>query len=185
MRFFVIGAGTDDAYRVRLRHAGLPVHRSCHIYHRTTAAHRAGATGGVADEQHPGKLGLAAAVQIPLPQAGIRDRGIHRDDPGRLHRRHHAVPDNQRRHGADHVVHAVRVGLYGIVYIATFAADKRSFDREYWRFSFSYSLAVVLHALSQIILNSSAKILIDKLCGRAEAAYYGVTYSAAMCSTSS
>lgn len=75
---------------------------------------------------------------------------------------------------------AVRVGLYGIVYIAVFAAGRRLFDREYWRFSFSYSLAVVPHALSQIILNSSARILIDKLCGRAEAAYYGVTYSAAM-----
>ncbi|WP_289068329.1 lipopolysaccharide biosynthesis protein [uncultured Bifidobacterium sp.] len=75
---------------------------------------------------------------------------------------------------------AIRVGLYGIIYIAVFAAGRRLFDREYWRFSFSYSLAVVPHALSQIILNSSARILIDKLCGRAEAAYYGVTYSAAM-----
>lgn len=74
----------------------------------------------------------------------------------------------------------VRVGLYGIIYIIVFAVGKRLFNREYWRFSLSYSLAVVPHALSQIILNSSARILIDKLCGRAEAAYYGVTYSAAM-----
>ncbi|MBW3082608.1 oligosaccharide flippase family protein [Bifidobacterium sp. 6T3] len=74
----------------------------------------------------------------------------------------------------------VRVSLYGIIYIIVFAVGKRLFNREYWRFSLSYSLAVVPHALSQIILNSSARILIDKLCGRAEAAYYGVTYSAAM-----
>lgn len=75
---------------------------------------------------------------------------------------------------------AVRVSLYGIIYIVVFTTGRRLFDHEYWRFSFSYSLAVMPHALSQIILNSSARILIDKLCGRAEAAYYGVTYSAAM-----
>lgn len=74
----------------------------------------------------------------------------------------------------------VRVVLYGIIYIVIFVVGRRLFDREYWRFSLSYSLAVMPHALSQIILNSSARILIDKLCGRAEAAYYGVTYSAAM-----
>ena len=43
-----------------------------------------------------------------------------------------------------------------------------------------YSLAVVPHALAQIILNSSDRIMIDKLCGRNDVAYYGVTYSAAM-----
>lgn len=74
----------------------------------------------------------------------------------------------------------VRILLYGTIYISVFIKGKTFFNREYWKFALRYSVAVIPHALAQIILNSSDRIMIDRMCGREEAAYYGVTYSAAM-----
>lgn len=73
-----------------------------------------------------------------------------------------------------------RLLIYGIIYLSVLLKGKMGFNKKYWKFGLKYSVAVVPHALSQIILNSSDRIMIDKLCGRADAAYYGVTYSAAM-----
>lgn len=70
--------------------------------------------------------------------------------------------------------------LYGVIYIIVFQKGKTLYHKDYWKFALPYSVAVVPHALAQIILNSSDRIMIDKLCGREDAAYYGVTYSAAM-----
>lgn len=74
----------------------------------------------------------------------------------------------------------VRLLLYGALYIIIFVKGKVIYKRKYWKFALSYSVAVVPHALAQIILNSSDRIMIDKMCGRENAAYYGVTYTAAM-----
>lgn len=73
-----------------------------------------------------------------------------------------------------------RLLLYGVIYCSVFMKGRVVYRREYWKFALGYSVAVVPHALAQIILNSSDRIMIDKFCGRADAAYYGVTYSAAM-----
>lgn len=75
---------------------------------------------------------------------------------------------------------AARLLLYGVIYISVFIRGKIIYKKEYWKFALSYSIAVVPHALAQIILNSSDRIMIDKMCGREDAAYYGVTYTAAM-----
>lgn len=73
-----------------------------------------------------------------------------------------------------------KIFIYGIIYLSVFFKGKTGYNKVYWRFSFTYSIVIVPHALSQIILNSSDRIMIDKLCGKAKAAYYGVTYSCSM-----
>lgn len=75
---------------------------------------------------------------------------------------------------------AARLLIYGAIYISVFMKGKMFFEKKHWIFALSYSIAVVPHALAQIILNSSDRIMIDKMCGREDAAYYGVTYTAAM-----
>lgn len=70
--------------------------------------------------------------------------------------------------------------IYGIIYIAVLIRGKNVFNKDFWKFSLKYSIAIIPHALAQIILNSSDRIMIDKMCSREEAAYYSVTYSAAM-----
>lgn len=73
-----------------------------------------------------------------------------------------------------------RLLIHGLIYISVFIKGKTFYKKEYWHFASKYSIAVVPHALAQIILNSSDRIMIEKLCGFADAAFYGVTYSAAM-----
>ena len=75
---------------------------------------------------------------------------------------------------------SVRLLIYGIIYISVLIKGKTIYNIKFWKFGLKYSIAVVPHALSQIILNSSDRIMIDKMCGREQAAYYGVTYSLAM-----
>lgn len=70
--------------------------------------------------------------------------------------------------------------LYGILYVSVFVEGKEFYNSKYWTFALRYSVAVIPHALAQIILNSSDRIMIGKLCGRADAAYYSITYTAAM-----
>lgn len=73
-----------------------------------------------------------------------------------------------------------RIIMYGVLYVKVLKNGRTGFNKQYWKFALKYSIAVVPHALSQIILNVSDRIMIDKLCGKAEAAYYGVVYSVAM-----
>lgn len=73
-----------------------------------------------------------------------------------------------------------KIIIYSAIYISVFMKGKEGYNRQYWKFSFTYSVAIIPHALSQIILNSSDRIMIDKICGKAKAAYYGVTYSCSM-----
>lgn len=74
----------------------------------------------------------------------------------------------------------MRIIIYGLIYIKVFIKGKTGYKKEYWKFSIKYSIAIVPHALAQIILNSSDRIMIDKICGKAMAAYYSITYSCAM-----
>ena len=73
-----------------------------------------------------------------------------------------------------------RILLYGIIYLSVFIRGRETYNKIYWNFGLKFSIAVVPHALAQIILNSSDRIMIDTFCSRAETAYYGVTYSAGM-----
>ena len=73
-----------------------------------------------------------------------------------------------------------RLLIYGIIYILVFIKGKTTYEFKFWNFGLKYSIAIVPHALAQIILNSSDRIMIDKFCSREETAYYGVTYSSAM-----
>ncbi len=75
---------------------------------------------------------------------------------------------------------AARLVVYGIIYVSVIKQGREVYNKNYWKFALGYSIAIVPHALAQIILNSSDRIMIDKMCGRDDAAYYGVTYSAAM-----
>lgn len=70
--------------------------------------------------------------------------------------------------------------LYSIIYISVFKKGKSFYNKKIWKFSLRYSIPIIPHALSQVILNASDKIMIDKFCSREDVAFYSLTYSAAM-----
>lgn len=49
----------------------------------------------------------------------------------------------------------------------------------YWKFAFLFNLPLIPHYMSSYILNSSDRIMISKLVGNSEAAYYSLAYSIA------
>lgn len=56
----------------------------------------------------------------------------------------------------------------------------RSLVKEQWKFIVSYQLPIVAHALSFTILSQADRIMIDKMVGASEAAFYSVAYNIAM-----
>lgn len=57
---------------------------------------------------------------------------------------------------------------------------KTWFNKEYAKFALLFNLPLLLHYLSQYILEQFDRIMIQKMVGMAEAAIYGVAYNAAM-----
>ena len=74
----------------------------------------------------------------------------------------------------------VSVLLFTVLYIKMMVRGRKFFNKSYWIYALKFNLPLLPHYLSQIILNQSDKIMIDKMCGDAPAAYYSVAYSIAM-----
>lgn len=70
--------------------------------------------------------------------------------------------------------------LFTALYVRMMIKGKRFFHKEYWVYALKFNIPLLPHYLSQIILNQSDKIMIDKMCGPADAAYYSVAYAIAM-----
>ena len=51
---------------------------------------------------------------------------------------------------------------------------------EYWKFLIAFEGPVVLHSLSYLILNQADRVMISKMVGNSEAAFYSVAYSLAV-----
>lgn len=52
--------------------------------------------------------------------------------------------------------------------------------KEYWKFLIAFEGPVVLHSLSYLILNQADRVMISKMVGNSEAAFYSVAYSLAV-----
>ncbi len=60
------------------------------------------------------------------------------------------------------------------IFYTFFKKRRPAFNREYWKFGLSYSLPIVPHGLSQIILSSFDKIMIRNMIGDSEAGIYSL-----------
>lgn len=67
--------------------------------------------------------------------------------------------------------------LFGGLYISILKKGKCFINKEYWKYALSFNLPLIPHYLSQIVLNQSDRIMIDKLCGATAVSYYSVAYS--------
>lgn len=64
----------------------------------------------------------------------------------------------------------VCIAIY--IYIITFKRERPKFNKEFWKFGLSYSLPIIPHGLSQIILSSFDRIMIKSMVGIEEAGIY-------------
>jgi len=64
-----------------------------------------------------------------------------------------------------------------IIMIYNFYKGKTFFDKVFWKYAFSFNLPLLPYYISQMIFNTSDRIMISHYCGQDKAAIYGVAYS--------
>ena len=65
-----------------------------------------------------------------------------------------------------------------VLYVTVFKSGKSFFDRKVWFFSLGFCIPLMPHYLSEFVLQSSDKIMINYLCGTSDVALYSIAYSA-------
>lgn len=71
----------------------------------------------------------------------------------------------------------VQIIVGSVLWIKQYRSGKKMFVKEYWCYALSLGLPLIPHYLSQVVLNSSDKIMISYICGQEAVAYYSVAYS--------
>lgn len=74
----------------------------------------------------------------------------------------------------------VEVLFCGTIMIIQFARGKCFFHRYYWKYALRLAIPLIPHYLSGMILNQGDRIVIDRLVGKSEVAFYSVAYSVGM-----
>lgn len=74
----------------------------------------------------------------------------------------------------------VNVVLFSGLYFSISRKGKRFFDKQYWGYALKFNIPLLPHYLSQIVLNQSDRLMINRICGPEKAAYYSVAYTIAM-----
>lgn len=69
--------------------------------------------------------------------------------------------------------------LFSVLYFSITKKGKCFYHKEYWRYALRFNLPLLPHYLSQVILSQSDRLMISKLCGTTQTAYYSVAYTLA------
>ena len=64
--------------------------------------------------------------------------------------------------------------------LASVHGIKSLYNKFYWKYALKFNIPLVPHYLSSMILNHSDILMIDMICGKTDAAIYGVAYSVAV-----
>ena len=74
----------------------------------------------------------------------------------------------------------VELIIYGYLYMTQIKKGKTLFNKEFWMEAIKFNIPLVPHYLSQIVLNHSDRIMIQRICGDSSAGLYSLAYSLAM-----
>ena len=74
----------------------------------------------------------------------------------------------------------VEVMFCGTVMVLQFIRGKRIYHKKYWSYALKLALPLLPHYLSGMILNQGDRLMISKMVGLSEVAYYSVAYSIGM-----
>lgn len=78
---------------------------------------------------------------------------------------------------------AVQLLLYSWMFIIQLKRGKCFYSGKFWKYALIYNIPLIPHYLSQIVLNSSDRIMIGKMVGESEAGIYSLAYSVALIMT--
>lgn len=74
----------------------------------------------------------------------------------------------------------INIFVGGIIFIISAVRGKHLYDKEHWKYIFTFNVPLLLYYFSQVIFNTSDRIVISHLCGDDKAATYGVAYNLGM-----
>ncbi len=74
----------------------------------------------------------------------------------------------------------VNIFFGGIVFAKSALKGKRLVDKEFWNYAFGFNVPLLAYYLSQMIFNTSDRIMISHIVGTGKAAVYGVAYNLAV-----
>lgn len=74
----------------------------------------------------------------------------------------------------------IQVIIGAIFFIKNQYSGKKFFDLAFWKFGFLFNVVLIPHYLSTQILNQSDRVMINNICGSADAGIYSVAYTFAM-----
>lgn len=69
----------------------------------------------------------------------------------------------------------IKLIFAGSLFILIFIKGKKIFSKEYWKYALKFNLPLIPHYLSNYVLGQSDRLMIGKMVGKAQAAYYSVT----------
>ena len=74
----------------------------------------------------------------------------------------------------------VEVLVCGPLLIKQFGAGKTFYDKFYWKYALTLALPMLPHYLAGVVLNQGDRIMIERMVGVSEVAYYSVAYNIGM-----
>ncbi|WP_165253946.1 oligosaccharide flippase family protein [Adlercreutzia sp. ZJ304] len=74
----------------------------------------------------------------------------------------------------------VQFVFYSVLYFYNAKRGKCFFDRKFWKYALGMNLVLLPYYLAQMAFNSSDLLMINQICGMADAGLYGVAYSFAV-----
>ena len=72
---------------------------------------------------------------------------------------------------------------YFWMFIEHLYRGKQPYSRYYWKYALSFNIPLIPHYLSQIVLNSADRIMIQRIIGESEAGIYNLAYSLSLIMT--
>lgn len=66
-----------------------------------------------------------------------------------------------------------------VIVVLLIKNGRKPFAKKYWKFAFSLNVPLIPYYLSLVVFNQSDRLMINNICGRGDAAIYGVAYSLA------
>lgn len=73
----------------------------------------------------------------------------------------------------------VNIAFGGSFFLMNAIKGKKIFNQKYWKYALSFNVPLIIYYLSQVIFNTSDRIMVSHYLGKDKAALYGVAYSLA------
>ncbi len=89
------------------------------------------------------------------------------------------APESQQVEARLTGIAIANVALFSWIIIYLFHKGRKFYDKDNWKYALTFCIPLIPHYLSQTILNQSDRIMISRIIGDAEAAYYTIAYTLA------